>query len=66
MSGFIINVESNHRVWYLIGTIVFVLIGLGLAIGGFASGNVGSGVVGVVMTVAAVVLLIDAIANLSD
>lgn len=57
----IITVSSTNRTWYLIGTIVFVLIGIAVAIAGFASGTVALGIVGIVLALGAVVLLIDAL-----
>ena len=64
MSGFIITVSSNNKWWYLLGTILFLLIGIGMTIGGFASGNTGLGIAGIVCSVASGVFLIDAIMNL--
>jgi len=67
MTGFIISVRSNNPIWYLIGTIVFTLIGIGLSIVGFTtSAGVGTGIFGIVMALAAIVLMIGAIRNLSS
>ncbi len=34
--GFIFNVSSNNRTWYMIGAVLLTLIGIGVAIGGFS------------------------------
>jgi len=62
----IIAVSSNNRIWYLIGAIFFILVGIALAIAGFVKVGVSLGVTGIVITVAAIVFLIDAIINLTS
>jgi hypothetical protein len=62
----IITVSSNNRVWYLIGAIFFILVGVALAIAGFVEVGLALGITGIVVTVAAVVFLIDAIINLTS
>ncbi|MBD3617867.1 MAG: hypothetical protein HUJ28_00080 [Chromatiales bacterium] len=64
MPGFIIKIESNNKYWYLLGTILFLLLGVGLAIGGFLSGSTPTGITGIVIGLAALVLVIDAFMNL--
>lgn len=64
MAGFIIKVTSSNKWWYLLGTILVVALGIGMAIGGFASGTTAVGIIGIAVGVVGVVLLIDAIANL--
>lgn len=64
MSGFIITVTSNNKYWYLLGTILFLLLGIGLAIGGFASGATSLGITGIVVAAASCVFVIDAFMNL--
>jgi NAD/NADP transhydrogenase beta subunit len=62
----IITVSSNNRVWYLIGAIFFVLVGVAVAIAGFAKVGVLWGVTGIAITVVATVLLVDAIINMTS
>lgn len=64
MSGFIITVTSNNKYWYLLGTILFLLLGIGLAIGGFASGTTPLGIAGIVVAAVSCVFVIDAFMNL--
>lgn len=64
MAGFIIRVSSNNRGWYLAGTILGVLVSLGVCIAGFATRTPAVGIVGLVMVLGAVLLMVDAIANL--
>ena len=62
----IITVSSNNRVWYLIGAIFFILVGISLTIAGFVEVGVTLGIAGIVVTVAAIVFLVDAIINLTS
>lgn len=55
----IITVTSNNRTWYLIGAILTLLVGVGLAIAGFATGTTGLGIAGVVVGLAGVVFTVD-------
>lgn len=56
----IITVTSDNKTWYLLGTILFAIIGAVLAFVGFlTSAGVGLAVVGIVIAVAAVVLMVD-------
>lgn len=64
MPGFIFTVTSNNKYWYLAGTIIFLLIGIGVAVGGFLGGSTITGIVGIVLGLAALILMIDAIMNL--
>jgi hypothetical protein len=63
MPGFMIRIASNNQVWYMIGAILFLLLGIGLAIGGFAALGAGWGVAGIVVAAAAVIFVIDAAMN---
>ncbi len=63
MTGFIIKIESNAKIWYLIGAILFLLGGIGLAIAGFTSSGLSTGITGIVIALASVIFLIDAIMN---
>jgi hypothetical protein len=64
MSGFIVTVTSNNKWWYLLGTIVFLAIGVTIAIAGFAAGSTPTGIAGIVVGAVSVVFVIDAIMNL--
>lgn len=56
----IITVTSNNKTWYLLGTILFAVLGVTLAILGFlTSAGAGLAVVGIVIAVAAAVLMVD-------
>jgi len=60
----IITVTSNNRIWYMIGTIIFLVLGVSLIIGGFfLAWGITWGITGIVVTIASVILLIDAIRN---
>ncbi len=65
MPGFMIKVESNARGWYLLGAIFFLLVGIALTIGGFAKLGAGLGITGIVIILASILFLIDAIMNFS-
>jgi hypothetical protein len=66
MAGFIINVESNNKWWYLLGALLFLGIGVATAIAGFASPAVGAawGITGIVVAVVSAIFVIDALLNL--
>lgn len=64
MSGFLFRVSSNHRIWYLLGTILFVAGGIALAIAGFVTLGATWGITGIILAVAAGILMIDAISNM--
>jgi hypothetical protein len=63
MPGFMIKLESSARGWYLLGTIIFVLIGVALCIGGFAKLGTTWGIAGLIVAGASTILMIDAIMN---
>jgi hypothetical protein len=65
MPGFMLKVSTNARSGYLAGAILFLLGGIALAIGGLVSLGTTWGVTGLVVAIASVVFLIDAIMNLS-
>jgi hypothetical protein len=63
-SGILVTVKSNHPIVYLIGIILFLTLGVVLAILGFTGvipggGGTGAGVVGIVLAVGALILLIE-------
>jgi hypothetical protein len=60
---FFVTFKSNHPTWYLIGIILFLVLGIALAAGGFATGNTGLGITGIVAGVAAIILLIEYLAT---
>lgn len=62
----IITVTSNNRIWYLLGAILFIVAGLVVAIGGFTGWGTSWGIAGIVVTVVAVIFLIDAILNMTS
>lgn len=64
MSGFIFTFSSNNKWWYLIGAIFFLVGGIALAIAGFLKLGIVTGIVGIVIALASVIFLIDAIKNL--
>ncbi len=69
MSGFLIGIRTNHRGAYLAGIIIFMIISVGLIVGGFASAyagggepksyGIGLGITGCVLLVGDIVLLIE-------
>jgi hypothetical protein len=64
--GILVTVKTNNPVAYLIGIIAFLIGGIVLAILAFSSvipGGAGSGVFGILIAVASVVLLIEYIAT---
>ena len=63
MPGFMIVIKGNGKGWYLLGAILFLLLGVGLAIGGFVGKEVGLGITGIVVGAASIIFLIDAIMN---
>ena len=64
MPGFMFTVTSNNKYWYLAGAIIFLLVGIGVAAGGFLGGSTVTGITGIVIGLVAVIFLIDAIMNL--
>ncbi|MBI3563491.1 MAG: hypothetical protein HY080_17440 [Gammaproteobacteria bacterium] len=64
MSGFIITITSNNKWWYLLGTILFLALGIILAIVGFTGGNTTLGIAGIVVGVVSCVFVVDALKNL--
>ncbi len=63
MPGFIITIESNAKVWYLLGTILSLILGIGLSVAGFVALGSGWGISGIIVAVASVILVVDAIMN---
>ncbi|MCH9693168.1 MAG: hypothetical protein K0U72_01555 [Gammaproteobacteria bacterium] len=66
MAGFMIKIESNNKWWYLLGAILFLATGVGMAVAGFAIPSIGIslGITGIVVAAVATIFLIDAIMNL--
>lgn len=61
--GFIFNVSSNNRTWYMIGAFLLTLIGIGVAIGGFSGWGTGLGVTGVVVAIVGLIFFLDALSS---
>lgn len=62
MAGiFFVNFKTNHPTLYLIGILIFLALGIVLAILGFAgvAGGPGLGIVGVIVAVVGIVFLIE-------
>ncbi len=64
MPGFIVSISSNNKWWYLLGTILFLALGIVLAIVGFTGGTTSLGITGIVIGVVSCVFVIDAFMNL--
>jgi NAD/NADP transhydrogenase beta subunit len=64
MAGFMITVSSNARGWYLAGSIFFLVGGIALSAAGFATLGTTWGIVGIVVAVASLLFLADAISNM--
>jgi hypothetical protein len=58
-TGIMVTVKTNNPTLYLIGIILFILLGVGIAIAGFTHGSVPTGVAGIVLGVGAVILLVE-------
>lgn len=59
---FFVTFKTNQPTLYLIGIIIFLVLGLvlaGLGFGGVAPGGAGLGFIGVVLALGAIVLLIE-------
>jgi len=56
---FFVTFKSNNPTFYLIGIIFFLILGIVLAAAGFATGNTGLGITGLVVAVVAIILLIE-------
>ena len=63
MPGFMIVIKGKGKIGYLIGAILFLLIGIGVAIGGFMDWGKSWGITGIVIGLVSIVFLIDAIMN---
>jgi hypothetical protein len=57
--GIMVTIKTNHPTVYLIGIIILILLGVGLAIGGFVQGSVPTGVAGIILGVFGIILLVE-------
>ena len=62
-SGLMVSVKTDHPKLYLAGIILVLLVGIVCAIAGFASGNSGLGIFGIILAVVAAIFLVEDLAT---
>jgi len=61
--GMMVSVKTDHPKLYLAGIILVLLVGVVLTIVGFATGNTGLGIFGIILAVVAAIFLVEDLAT---